>query len=718
MPKWAQALLALSLGASSFVASDAMQVGAAGETIVEGVVVDADTGLGIGGLDVGLMQVFSPGVPGSAAGGTVTQPDGTFRLFVTDEQTPTGQFQLMVIDSSDTYGSRYFLPVDVVAGATTQARVELVQGGTVAGTITGPDGQPLSDLCVMLTDLDGNRMLRSDDPSNCARPDGSFRTRAIPPGDYTASVRVGFGVSIRSVEGLPVTITGGGSAVLDIEMLPALPTAITGRVVDAVTGDVLSGVGVAALVVNPNGNESGVFTTVTSAAGEFTLDVTGWANSPWPFRLSVTDPTGLHLRRSGIEVFVQSGYTEPVEITMEPGGAIDGSITIEGEPDGRLSDCAVLLDAASAPLDEVCSFEQFRTRSLPSGDYFILVPEQSFLHAEYLAGPFRVEAGAITDVSILVPRARGAVSGVVVDIETGDPIPSASVFVQFPDGSDTGLPGVRTGSDGTFEIDVSSVLVRSDRLQVWAADFTQQRYYRSGVYDVTVRNGAAPPVTIFMQPARTAITGEVRDNATGAPIQGVEVTVDVDGPDGDPVVVATDADGMFTAGVQQLLAFGSEFRVSASDPLGRYEPVPAFGVVVQEGYIEPIGIAMIPASDGQTFTARFAPWSLDPPPSVNRARTGSTVPLAWRVVDDAGKTVRDRTVVDAITVARASCRSWLATGPAARARSRQGLEVSRRGLFRFDWVTPRASGCVLVTITLEDGSELEARVALAPRRRR
>lgn len=711
MTRWGKTLLAFTIGASSFIATETAPAGAAGETIVAGAVVDAATGLGIGGVDVGVVEVFTPGVIAAFAGGSVSQPDGTFQVFLPGGGSTSGSFQLMVIDHNDFYGSRYFLPVDVVPGTTTQTTVELERGGNVGGTISTAAGQVFGDLCVMLTDLAGNRMLRSDDSINCSAADGTYRTRAIPPGDYLASVQVALGSSFASVSNIPVSVVAGATTPLDLVLPAAIPTAITGRIVDAVTGQRLPGVGVNALVSSPSGAESQFFSVTSDVNGEFTMDVTGWANSPYPFHISVFDPSGLHQEQTGIEVFVQTGYTEPIEVAMQPGGALSVSVTLDtGEPTGPR--CGALLDASRAVIASLCTLDQFQTPSLPEGDYFIQIPDQDSLHPGFVAGPFHVTLGEVTPVEIIVPTVTASITGVVVDVETGEPIAGAAAFVLFGDGSDTGLGGVRTDASGAFRIDVSGLLVRTHDFQVFAHDLLLRRYYQSASQQVTVADGQNVQVRIEMLKRTTLITGDVRDAVSGAPIDGIRISVTM--PDGTSVEQLTAADGTFSIDAQPFVEFGTDFTIFADDPQGRYVSISPVSLTLQEGYAEPVGLVMQPRQVAGSTTATFARGSLRGVPAVNRRRAGSDVAVAFRVHDAGGALVRDRAVVQSVTYRAASCATWAQRGPTRTAAGSDRLRISRPGTMSFAWHAPRAPRCLVLTVTLTDGTTLRARVALTP----
>lgn len=711
MPKWAQALLALSIGASSFVASDALQVGAEGEPTVTGTVVDEATGEPIEGITVTVRQ-YDPeyGDPSGAwpLASDVSGPDGTYRISLDGSFfVPSLGHTLEAIDGADRYGARFLIPTDLGDGSD-DVTIAMRRGGLIVGAVyeVGYD-TPIEGVCPRVTDLDGAVVLPRDIVGICTDRHGRYQVPRLPAGDYLVTFPSPDPSRYGSVRNLPVTVVADESTVLNLELPDPTPTFITGVVTDAATGEPVEGVQIFADTMTPDGYYQD-FRTDTDADGVFSIDVSGFGVSP--VFVTVTDPSGLRATIDREPVFVQPGYTEAVQFAMQPAGAIEGVITAEG--DGAYAYVCLLVRSVDRPwANYICADAagRYQLGALQSGQYLIEVQGYLSTHSIGTVGPIDVVAGETTVVDIEVPRVDTRITGEVVDNETGRPIRGVVVEVSLPWGERIG--SVRTGADGSFSVDVQPYVWQSSEFTVSVTD-PRGRYRASGPIPVVVQQGYDEPIGIALVPATTRIVGEVTDSVSGEPIRGARVVVT---PVGVPRVRLTDTtarDGSFAIDVERFLRSTRRFRVEISDPSGRYEASEPFVVVMQRGYDEAVGVTLDPVS-AAPYSARFTRPSLDPPPAVNERRAGTEVLLEWRVADASGRAVTDPSVVSWVRYAPASCRSWAITGPSRRASSDDGLAVSRRGDYRFRWDTPGQDGCVVVTVTLVDGTELAARVRLA-----
>lgn len=116
-----------------------------------------------------------------------TGPDGTYAV----HDVPAGTYRLwvgppagagLVAGWYDGAPARALAtPVVVEPGAASQVDVELAAGGTVSGTVTGPDGAPAPGVTVRLY-ADGDGWLGS--ASTTTADDGTYRIDGVRPGTY------------------------------------------------------------------------------------------------------------------------------------------------------------------------------------------------------------------------------------------------------------------------------------------------------------------------------------------------------------------------------------------------------------------------------------------------------------------------------------------------------------------------------------------------------
>jgi protocatechuate 3,4-dioxygenase beta subunit len=151
---------------------------------VEGDVVDADTGKGVGGAQVVLTA-------GGAAAGTAEELIGSMRgQTITDDRghfvindVAAGTFTLKA-----TAGGWSPATLDGVASGARTVHVEVRRGVEFVVTVTGPDGAPVANATVQTVDASGNSSIVFDmSMSSITRDDGTARLR-LAPGRYTLKV--------------------------------------------------------------------------------------------------------------------------------------------------------------------------------------------------------------------------------------------------------------------------------------------------------------------------------------------------------------------------------------------------------------------------------------------------------------------------------------------------------------------------------------------------
>jgi probable HAF family extracellular repeat protein len=104
------------------------------------------------------------------------------------------------------------------------------------------------------------------------------------------------------------------------------------------------------------------------------------------------------------------------------------------------------------------------------------------------------------------------------------------------------------------------------------------------------------------------------------------------------------------------------------------------------------------------FEGFFAP--VDNPPVVNKAKAGQTIPITWRLTDDAGVGVSDPASFVSLSSGSTSCSANDPTDTIETyAPGSSGLEYLGNGYWQFNWKTPKsyAGQCRIVRLNLSDG---------------
>jgi hypothetical protein len=231
-------------------------------------------------------------------------------------------------------------PISVTEATLTPVNDTLLAGGTIAGTITGPDGTPLADATVNVNDDAGFEHLQAQSDGA-----GHYSVTGLPSGQYQVCVDP---IALRqpgtpgyapqcygqtSTDRYPyaVSISPGQQVTADVQL--ALATEIVGRVTDS-AGDPISSVLVQ--LTDQDGNFAGNLYTdgygnvdfYQLPAGDYTIcfdasyanpaPPAGYLNSCWQDRAP---------GQPGDPVHTVAGQVSTVNATLASAGGVAGTVT-------------------------------------------------------------------------------------------------------------------------------------------------------------------------------------------------------------------------------------------------------------------------------------------------------------------------------------------------------------------------------------------------------
>jgi hypothetical protein len=357
----------------------------------------------------------------------------------------------------------------------------LVIQGTISGTVTGPDGAPLSGIDVLFfgnstgltpgaTDATGHYSLQVD-------PDSGTVMFYDESGTYANEV---WDNATRFEDATPVDVTSG--QVTDASAALALAAHITGRVTDT-AGDPVPDVWVDGYT------NDGTSWVPAELAGGYT-DANGdydFSGAPGTYRLEFTADSGAYLSEFYDDAHtveaatsVDAGADAPasgVDVVLAPAATVSGTVTLPSgadpaDTDGQIQvvDTATGDVAGSTWLDpgtETAPHSRtypWTVGDLPAGDYRVEFAHQdgwSTSEAEFYddqpesAGPQSAAAVSLTsgeqrtgvDATL---RAGGTISGRLVD-GTGAPIAGCEVIAFRPDDARVRRLGT-SAADGSFVV--------------------------------------------------------------------------------------------------------------------------------------------------------------------------------------------------------------------------------------------------------------------------
>ncbi|TAL46035.1 MAG: hypothetical protein EPN89_11180 [Methylovulum sp.] len=471
------------------------------DSTVTGHVVDQNSGLPLGGVLVSTGNGQS--VLTGADGGFLYQgiAPGTYSVGFTlagyIDADRTGSLNAGQQVDLGTVGMTAAQDVAIVAGVVTSAANNQPLAG-VAVTLSG------SSNATTLTDTAGAYRL--------VVPPGSFTVMVSAPGflDATATATLAAGSTLTLSPGLTVASSA-----------PPSTTSVYGTVVDASTGQPLTGVDVAV--------SGGTLRTVSDASGTFSL--VNLASDTWELDLSLAGYSGAHITLSAPAGVSNLGI---IRLPSLSGSTSDGIVTgsVTDAANGNPIAGAHITLTGSATVSAVTNALGAYRIAAPSGAITITASAPGFLDA---TGSATLSAGATLTFSPSLPADSAVVptqttlTGTVVDADTGLALAGVTVAVAG------GTPSVVTDANGQF-------LLADLAPGAWMLDLNGVGYQGLRL-SLTASAGVSDLGTIRLPPATTngsILTGVVTDSKTGMPLVGAVVAIDSEGKS-----VHTAADGSY-----------------------------------------------------------------------------------------------------------------------------------------------------------------------------
>jgi hypothetical protein len=246
----------------------------------------------------------------SFAQGTL-DPGGAFELHGLEP----GTWRILVKAQGREVRETVEIPEDAGPEMRLEAPIVLPVGHDVPGTVF-LDGEPLEGARIDLTSAgpEGATGLGAYEPSDAG---GRFVLSRIPPGEYNLGVSLPEAGKIHHER---VTIAAGSKLVLDLR-----PPSVAGRLVDAVTGEPVSGGHLQVGYRGPGSYTSHSHPSWVTVDGDGSFHAGPLESGEWSFRFSAPGyvPTTRRLdlpegrRLDGLEVEMHPTAGLPVHVTME-----------------------------------------------------------------------------------------------------------------------------------------------------------------------------------------------------------------------------------------------------------------------------------------------------------------------------------------------------------------------------------------------------------------
>ncbi|MFC4098834.1 carboxypeptidase regulatory-like domain-containing protein [Paenibacillus xanthanilyticus] len=398
---------------------------------------------------------------------------------------------------------------------------------------------------------------------------GAFTIPSLPPNSYT----VNFGQQGFASQTQGAIVLSNQTTVLDVTLFMLAGT-LNGIVTDA--GQVPQ----PGAVINVFQNNVIVATTTAGANGVY--QVAGLAPNLYTVTAEVP----------GFSTLLLGAVIEPFETTtlnfaLQPSpGGIGGTVTgTDGSP---IAGAAVIVrqDSAAGPIvarTVTDSAGRYTIDNLDPGNYVLTASAEDFQTS--VSGAI-VQPNATAAADFVLAPSPGTISGVVVELATGAPIPNAFIEVRLLRANGIAVATGFTDASGNFAVD--SLPPGSYTVIATAAGF------QTNGATVMLEAAETENASIALLPNPGFVAGTVFNTATGLPLAGATVRIaDANGFLYDLVV--TDSGGAYTVrglppGNYIVSAFADGFQGQI------------IGAIVQSDTTSPVNLGLLPNPGAITGT--------------------------------------------------------------------------------------------------------------------
>jgi 5-hydroxyisourate hydrolase-like protein (transthyretin family) len=403
-----------------------------------------------------------------------------------------GSYRLRVSASSF---QTFVVGFSVGAGQTTAVDVNLLANpGSIAGTVTDEEtGAPLAGTSLKIVNSSG-----ITDASVTTDVNGQYTANSLAPGYYVitfssdghGSKTVGtyiqsdtvttVDVSLRRIAGvLTGTVTSDGAP-------------ITGATVDVVLNNIV----VAKTITDDNGD----YTISGLSPDRYTVILGAVAYSPVTLGAVIQDN-----ETSVLDADLQSIFGSLAgNVQDDQGNNLPGAVILVKNVDSDVLISRKITDTNG----------DYAIGELSPGSYIVTASSDDYQAS--LSGAI-ISAGSTSTVNFSLEPNPSAITGTIVNLQTGEPIIGASIEIQLMDSNGLILTTTFSDVDGNFVVE--------DLMPSTYTIIVSAEGFRISSASLKLTPGSVPAITIGLNPTPGFVTGTMLDSLTGLPIAGGTVNI-------------------------------------------------------------------------------------------------------------------------------------------------------------------------------------------------
>ncbi|WP_129729008.1 carboxypeptidase regulatory-like domain-containing protein, partial [Ectobacillus funiculus] len=385
--------------------------------------------------------------------------------------------------------------------------------GTLSGTVTDNNGNPLSGSTVIVRDSSSSTIVSSTVTNN----NGGYIVTNLAPGSYSVTAST----NNFQTNSSGAIINSNQTSIVNFSLSPN-PASITGTIRNSITDDPITGASIEIRIVNLSG--STIATAFTDPSGMYLVNNL----APGTYGIIVNAP---NFQTNSATVTLSPGETKNVSVSLNPSpGGITGTIT-DAQAGTPIAGAVIkITDANNVLIQSVLTGSQgnYSVTGLAPGSYNIIVSANGFQTG--LTGAV-VQAGTITSRDVALEENPGSIIGTVTPAIAG-------AIIQLFSADNIFIASTSATPEGLFQF--NNITPSQYIITASAPNFA------TAIVGATVLPNQTTSVSITLQPNPATISGQIT-SSTGQPVKDAIIKI-LDANETVIGIGSTDINGNYSIG--------------------------------------------------------------------------------------------------------------------------------------------------------------------------